>query len=297
VFAREGLNAIRFVEYVRRDQTLGTELLSEVFNILASCAERNVSCGPFSPSDVAEVYQDLVNAFRRLLCIAYTLNKNLEPYQHFVEWTRTQNDWITMVTTNWDTLLDDLVCGYWAYKAVDFGEADREVDVFIPMLMVADNINSRACALYKLNGSLNWFYCPRHSQFYSPHFLPPFDLQDLTCPRCGTQLISKIYTPGVSRATLPIRDRVMRNLLRGAQHCRRLVFIGFSCPQEDVDVIREIGEALRTNPFFKAGQLVPEVVQHKGPHRNETIRRFETTLRCRVAYDDSGFEGWAKRLA
>lgn len=81
-----------------------------------------------------------------------------------------------------------------------------------------------------------------------------------------------------------------------ARRCSELVFVGFSCPDEDIDIVEGIGDALKENPFFRLGQLLPVVVEVPGPHRDATRSRFERALGTPVDYREVGFGGWVESL-
>jgi len=338
-----------FTELIRDDRPLDYNMLTEIFSTIENRNPENlVLASKMKPGvyGLDDQYFDLKQAivfnelerghmplirnsfmsvFSTLLNPAYYRSSNPGSYGKFVEWTKKQQDWTVILSTNWDYLLDIYIdWQYGVLDEIDEGMVDLQSDRFVPYRMLGNKVFGKSVSLFKLNGSLNWLYCPKDKKFYGTLFQPPYNLTAVSnsqsakfrqavltgksldqiplnwvpgnCPNCGTYLEYRVYTPGISRSTFPIASRMLENTLFATENCNELVFIGFSCPEEDKDSIQLMGEALKRNSLYKAGKLIPVVVQTPGPHREETIRRYEEALQTEVNYREDGFSGWVDTL-
>ena len=315
--------SMKFFNHLGGSRSLDIKLLAEAFRIIESCNTQDIGYDIFSAQDMQQMRQAIVFTFDCLLNPKYNPNLDISIYEKFVRWTTNQKEWIAIITTNWDYLLDEVLSTYYFFSSVDLGMVDLPLDFLIPFAMQDDEVHGKLFSLYKLNGSLNWLYCPNDRVFYGSLFQPPYNLQIMTtsqatkaemfsiehpgvaipkelvvgnCPKCGTILETRIFMPGVSRNSFPVASRMIKNSKFAVRNCDQLVFVGFSCPEEDKDTMEYIGEALSKNSGFLSKKLKPLVIQNTGQHAKETKQRYETYLRCEVDYRENGFEGWVNSL-
>lgn len=148
----------------------------------------------------------------------------------------------SIVTTNWDILLDDaiLVCtrappnyGAPGARLVDLSGRD------LPNQCIAG-----ARSLLKLHGSFNWLHCPRCSDLYINTQLmitPERDLRgrfpyDLTCD-CGAELSGLIVTPSYVKEYRNLHlANVWRLSQKALEESDEWLFVGYSLPDDDLHI-------------------------------------------------------------
>ncbi len=164
----------------------------------------------------------------------------------------------TVITTNWDTLLDRALTsarrehegGKWL-KATNIaygGVGERIVN------WQGDDIRKRAerlYSLYKLHGSLNWFFCPCCANLYAnvegTWIIDPQKRRPVhdEC-HCGAGLDNVVVAPSFVKQ---YRNVHLRSVWKHAQHAlqeaREWVFVGYSLPSDDYHIRAMLLRALR----------------------------------------------------
>ena len=148
----------------------------------------------------------------------------------------------TVITTNWDVLLDDALSmctgvppnyGTLGVRLVDFYGND-----------LPDQHPNGARCLLKLHGSLNWLHCRRCNDLYVNTQLmvtPQRDLgtrfpYDVTC-NCGAELTGLIVTPSYFKEYKNVHlANVWRVAQKGLEDSSRWIFIGYSLPDDDFHI-------------------------------------------------------------
>ncbi|MBL9000957.1 MAG: hypothetical protein JNK25_07460 [Phycisphaerae bacterium] len=168
--------------------------------------------------------------------------------------------------------------------------------------------------LFKLHGSLNLIYCPTchrldmgigrsgytykiaRNTFDAPALDESFERRRETkCRDCGTPPRPVMITPTTMKDYRnPHISRVWYQAQRALRDCNRLVFIGYSLPWDDTDVIYLLKRG--------AGHLPPEritIVEHGEPHapgrprdEHEVGRRYQAIFGREVDFQPIGFLGW-----
>jgi len=312
-----------FIDLLRDGADVQLGLLRFAFETFQECEDQGMGYRSLSLAEVLSARRSLQWLFGIFLNFAYRAywrHERPDCYLRFVEWAKRAPGWPVVVTTNWDFVLDTLISASYGLDIIDCGDCEPSLDVFLTRYVAHGSPTGKAISLYKLNGSLDWLYCPSEKGYFSPLFQPPWNMGALTitqtlrlkfhnpdepipnelrpgyCVNCGTPLEVRLHTPGASRARLPMEPRIKQNVLAAVRNCCELVFAGFSCPDEDRDVVEEIGASLRINPLFKSGDLIPTVIDIAGPHGQDTKNRFERALATRIEYRDIGFKAWVDSL-
>jgi hypothetical protein len=115
------------------------------------------------------------------------------------------------------------------------------------------NCKDRWGSLFKIHGSLNWLYCSQchhldigwSSKRGAPSRVGPtfFSLDDqyaqrLQCPECTTRLRPILITPTYRKDYRnPHVARIWYEAERALQRANRVIFVGYSLPDDDVEVI------------------------------------------------------------
>lgn len=315
--ASEFIDGLEIVNY-----SDSVAILNRVFNELATAFAAKQTTASLIALKI--IYNAFAEAFQILLSPAYSPHLDFTPYFDFFEWAKRQPCWITVLTTNWDQIAQDMAAVFYSSDIIDFGTVDLPSDALVPAAMSMTLEAGRYASVYQLNGSAAWLYCELHDEFYGQWLQPPLNLTLMrqhqtallaehlsgpnadtppprtlfsgNCPKCGKSLKVRLYVPGMSRQMFASLPRMRKYAVQAVEFCDELVFAGFSCPPEDSDLMVELSQGLRRNRLYSVGRMKPLVIQNSGSHGAETKARYEKLLSCEVEYKDCGFAAWAASL-
>jgi SIR2-like protein len=198
----------------------------------------------------------------------------------------------TIVTTNWDILID---------RARDkaFGTLDGEYGTRATLVLPgrARGVGQRPGALLKLHGSLNWLYCPRCSVLWinprwvisSLQYYKEARKNDAACD-CGFPLSNLIITPSFIKA---YRNLHFGNIWSAAHAALAAadewVFVGYSLPHDDLHIRTMLLRARRMREETKARGPALRVVMVGLQTDAATKDRYRTLFK-KVEFHDAGFE-------
>jgi hypothetical protein len=174
----------------------------------------------------------------------------------------------TLITTNWDILLDTARDRSFGSTPADYG-TDAELNT--PPGRSEDRMPKRP-SLLKLHGSLNWLYCPRCSHLRidiakvtAPDgYNPNSKNQRSKCSNCGMPCAPLLVTPTFLKS---YHNRHLLNIWAGALEALadsgRWVFIGYSLPSDDIHIKALLLKAkrMRIDKVHKPPEV--RVVTHK----------------------------------
>ena len=239
--------------------------------------------------------------------IHYLISKSTIQSAHFGRFWQAieaQSPTIGVVTTNYDTLIDEAFDRIYPRCLIDYCidlVNYRHPNVGIPFDWWIDpkkptpfdeSVQSTRIKLIKLHGSLNWKYCSCCGQVaLTPwqhridlkfdSFQTFLDTQITECPFDGTRLSSLLQVPTHLKMT---HNYIFNKLYDEASYivgnARQLVFIGYSFPEADVHI-----RALVRRCFAEDGRIV---VVNKS-RANELRHRYEG-LAQKVDYHEYTFE-------
>jgi NAD-dependent SIR2 family protein deacetylase len=199
----------------------------------------------------------------------------------------------TVVTTNWDLLLD--IALHSRYRATDPTSVGSDVTVLdLPGNPIPQGNPRARPPLYKLHGSLNWLSCSRCTRLYVNPTLPiaplafePGGSGDHNTCDCGMRLSTVLITPTYFKQ---YRNRHLLNIWSHAQG--RLAqadtwhFIGYSLPTDDVHIRALLLRAMHMRIDKRAGPPEVVVVTHRPDAAMEA--RYRRLFR-EVTVDTTGF--------
>jgi hypothetical protein len=238
--------------------------------------------------------------------------RTIEPhYRTFLEqlYAGRPAESITIVSLNYDLIADNALAAVSEHTQRP-GLPDYGCDIATPAYR---ELPATFGLLLKLHGSLNWLYCPnchrldlgiapsgRRTVKMLPAFYGTVDLDEsysagdgTPCADCGTHLRPVLITPThLKDYRNPHIARVWYEAGRELRKANRAIFVGYSLPEDDVDVIY----------LFKRGlaHLPPRaitVVEHAAG-ADMTLDRNPVGLRYRALFGDEidwypkGFERW-----
>jgi hypothetical protein len=191
----------------------------------------------------------------------------------------------TLITTNWDLLLD-------AARDARFGSGPE--DYGTPGDVVVEGGTAPRAAerpkLLKLHGSLSWRYCPRCQRLVIDplHHVAGEREERATC-LCSCRFSELIVTPGFVREYRNVHLlTIWREALLRLAQAREWVFVGYSLPPDDVGIRTLLLKARCVRHDLGGG--APAVTVVTGPtRREETLARYRGILpQARLDPEDFG---------
>ena len=158
-----------------------------------------------------------------------------------------QGEDFTLITTNWDTLLERAVLENKKYQ-VDYGCYNFETSS-----KEQDLVDERI-KIYKLHGSLNWLICPQCGRLYidrSKDIALNIYNPDYICKKCAREgylinpipmLLMPTYIKDINNFYL---KEVWHNAYIEISNADRIVFIGYSLPEADFEFKYLLKRAIR----------------------------------------------------
>lgn len=181
-----------------------------------------------------------------------------------------KNDTVSVVTLNWDTLLEDSI-----FNCINGLKIDNRIDVDYccrtnPLPGSGSphtcSLTQKSRGLYnlkvlKLHGSMNWLMCPACNMLYTglggKEKQAEVYLKDCTCPNCAktkqkVNLNHFFVTPTFLKAfTNPHIKMTWYNAFIELNEADEIVFLGYSFPQADYHFRALIRSAIRPGTKVK----------------------------------------------
>ena len=208
-----------------------------------------------------------------------------------------------VISMNYDLIVDNAVAGMGRSDKGGASIASYSVDIVNRHYAAA----RKHGLLLKLHGSLNWLYCPNchrldvrlksrmHSKTQPNYFFRPlhtFYHNRDSCDRCKTGLQPIIITPTHAKDYRnPHISRVWYEADRMLREADRVIFVGYSLPQDDFEVVYLLKRALSGLD----GQNITVVESDK---ENRAIDEHDVGCRYRSLFGENvewvteGFENW-----
>jgi len=217
----------------------------------------------YSVSVIREIKEYLIKSIHYVVNL-YT-DKESKIYQKFWETTFNHTDNFSILTLNYDTLLEQafsLWAGQKAYidyciylmnynRQKEFSQYNFWVNPREPVL-VSPLGNPIPIKIIKLHGSLNWKYCSCCNQTLLTPWDREIDLSrgkftgytypdklkyDFACPNDGTEFETLIIMPSyVKPLNQPIISQLMSEAAREIRSTKKVVFIGYSLSNADLHI-------------------------------------------------------------
>ncbi|MFP5212985.1 MAG: SIR2 family protein [Acidobacteriota bacterium] len=238
--------------------------LEVIFAFLDYFIYRNESLGgQYTNGYIREIRESLVKL------IHYSVSKVSSPrkgvYSNFWRWVKTFDRNISVLTTNYDTFIDEGFDSlYPAYGFLDYSihlmnhEYYRDIEPYDLLINPGEieprfgpsHTSPKAVRLVKIHGSLNWKYCNCCNQVLLTPWSTEVDLESerlepacddgkgrhpCTCPLDGTPFQTLIVPPAnIKLLDHPTINTLVNNASREIRMARRIVFIGYSFPDADI---------------------------------------------------------------
>ena len=176
--------------------------------------------------------------------------------------------------------------------------------------------------LLKIHGSMNWIYCgacdrleigiDKHGETFkialrvaktvvdSSHDLQEYyEKRTAACPRCNSPFRPVMITPThLKDYRNPHISSLWYRAERELQDCTRVIFIGYSLPWDDVDVIYLLKRGLlRRNETSPRITVVENARRKVRIDEHEAGRRYRAVFGRDIDWQPIGFGKWLRRVA
>lgn len=280
--------------------------LEEVFGFINYFVSNDMSLSKeWTTQELIRIKSDLVKT------IHYLISKNTISSENFsLFWKTVQaiNRNIGVITTNYDTLIDEAFDGVYPECLIDFcldfvnyrypekgTPFDWWIDPKKPTDLGSSSFSTRI-KLVKIHGSLNWKYCDCCGQVALSPWQHQINLkqdsyesfigaQASECPFDKNKLSSLIQVPTHLKTNHNyIFNKLYDEALYLVRGAKRLVFVGYSFPEADVHI-----RALVRQGFSESGKIT---VINKS--RAKDLRHRYETLARHVDYHEMTFERFVR---
>lgn len=241
--------------------------LEDIFTPLDRCILDNMSFRNLSVETIKEkralIYELIGNTIAHIL-----ENSNKDYINQFANYlvkscsirksnNYSQLDPVSVITTNWDILLDNSIYNEIQSKRLDavvdyccyISSYDKNDETVKPGLEVLGR-GGFNIKLLKLHGSLNWLQCPRCHRLYVKFnykiaMNPYNDINKPSCRHCNDnfsrhtshRLISNLIMPTFLKdLTNPQYKLIWQNAGIELSEAKKIIFIGYSLPQADFEM-------------------------------------------------------------
>ncbi|TBF24878.1 MULTISPECIES: SIR2 family protein [Rhizobium] len=201
-----------------------------------------------------------------------------------------------VITTNWDTLIEEALRRNQRTVGINYG-----VDVIrVDAAGDRTDLSPAGPKVLKLHGSFSWLRCPRCKNLYANQDLmvAPVSLNnwpcDLTCD-CGAELMGVLITPTyMKNYQLSQLSEIWRIAQKSLEEADEWTFIGYSLPTDDLWIR---GMLLRAFAIRRNKKNLPVVRVVRRGSSGDSERRYSSIFKgASIKFDDEGFEKFAQNV-
>jgi hypothetical protein len=288
--------------------------MDDVFTLIdASLSGRAPSPDGKSREELAEVRRHLIAAIGRVIARTVGVGRG-QTATRFARALPEHSS--TILSTNYDLVMDGALLERRPTGNVNYGVSVRDAvyrqdgqregrfDEMHHYRAIPDSqkiIRRGGIPLLKLNGSLNWLYCPRCDELdvtlrQSTGALPILDVPELG--RCSQERCTSPYESVLVGPSLEQRyeHRVLRDTWARAERALRqadaLVVIGYSMPDADFLV-----RALIARNFGHRSDAVTVVTAARSLFDNHLLEQRYRRLLAHCRFEVDGFAGYVDRMS
>ena len=275
--------------------------------LLDNAIDRKHSFGPNWPVDELAHVRDGIE-YLIFALIAYrlrTLTKNY--YYDFLRMIKDQGiSDINVISINYDIIVDNALCILSEQEHIS-GFPDYGADISTQFYRDVNKFGK----LLKLHGSLNWLYCPGcdnlelgiteserstikvTNELYNESSLEErYSCHGSPCSKCGTFVRPVLITPThMKDYRNPHISQIWYEAGRTLQQADRVIFVGYSLPEDDVDVTYLLKRGLSNIPASSI-TVVEFDPEHRALRENPVGRRYRSLFGDDLDWHTEGFGNW-----
>ena len=272
--------------------------------------------GGYSTIQLISIKESLI----RLIHHRISVSKNRKGvYKKFLERIDNCNKNVSIITMNYDTLLDESFDFLYPSSALidycinfmNYEEYDK-VDAFNwwinprEPVTIWDNKIPTPIKIIKIHGSLNWKYCNCCNQVFLTPWDTYIDLKtqgfkgrigascenpeeivfDLKCPNDDTPFDTFIVPPShIKDLNHPAISKLFDEAAIEIRKTKKIIFIGYSFPEADVHI----------KALFKKNMLDGTEIEVVDPYLTETIKSNYKSISQNVVFFKDSFENYVEK--
>ena len=282
--------------------------LEAVFGFLDYFIQQNESLNSkYTHNKIVEIKEYLIKLIHYI--VNFQTDKKSKYYHMFWSAIQKHNNNISIITLNYDTLLEQAFDFLYAkFGFLDYCTHLMNYDKIKELknfnfwinprqpINVAADVSPVPIKIIKLHGSLNWKYCnccnqtlltpwDRTIDLHRGKFLgftyPENEKYEYVCPLDGTEFQTLIMPPTyIKLLNQPVISQLMSEASREIRDAKNIVFVGYSLSDADVHI-----KALFRKQFRSDQQLI--VVNNK---KAKTLRNKYLALSRNMHYFQCSFE-------
>jgi len=238
--------------------------LEAVFGFLDYFVQQNESLNSnYTHNKIVEIKEDLIKLIHYIVNLE--THKRSKYYHLFWEAVEKYNQNISIITLNYDTLLEQAFdflfkkTGYIDYcihlmnydKISELKDFNFWVNPKEPVFVEGDE-NPNPFKIIKLHGSLNWKYCnccnqtlltpwdrtiDLHKGKLVGYTYPDNEKYEYVCPLDGTEFQTLIMPPSYLKSlNQPILSQLISEASREIRDAKKIIFVGYSLSDADVHI-------------------------------------------------------------
>jgi NAD-dependent SIR2 family protein deacetylase len=249
--------------------------LEAVFGFLDYFIQQNESLNStYTHNKIVEIKEYLIKLIHYIVNLR--TDKSSTYYHKFWEAVQKYNNNISIITLNYDTLLEQAFdflfkkFGYIDYCThlmnYDKIEELKQFNFWInprEPISTEENYNPVPIKIIKLHGSLNWKYCNCCNQMLLTPWDRTIDLQkgkflgftfpdnekyEYVCPLDGTEFHTLIMPPTyIKQLNQPVISQLISEASREIRDAKKIVFVGYSLSDADVHIKALFKKQLRND--------------------------------------------------
>lgn len=246
----EHYTGLLYIKERLREQLYSSDIkisLEDVFTLFDKSINQKEHILNYTYSEIDKLQHSILRLF--IYYFSKRVNEhdyNNSDYLQIINYIGKNKDSISLITTNWDILLEEYLSRnniQYSYKFNSAYVLDEDGDVFDKELL-----DNKKISYIKLHGSINWFRCLSCGtlQIYNTASCGNYlfdDEKQEKCLKCGqvsvgeeVQIKPEIITPTMIKSiTGQLYNNLWQNAAYELQQAEKIIFCGYSLPMADYE--------------------------------------------------------------
>lgn len=251
-----------FIKERLREQLESSDIkisLEDVFTLFDKSINQKEHILNYTYSEIDKLQHSILRLFIYYFSKRVTEHDyNYSDYLETINYISKNKDRISLITTNWDILLEEYLCRnniQYNYKFNSAYVLDEDGEIFDKELL-----DNKKISYIKLHGSINWFRCLSCGtlQIYNADSCGNYlfdDEKPERCLKCGqvstgeeVQIKPEIITPTMIKSiTGQLYNNLWQNAAYELQQAKKIIFCGYSLPMADYEFRYLLKKNIQTN--------------------------------------------------